>query len=89
MSTGKRHWSTSLYWLGVALVAACFGAVLAGNTNLLWRFEHAAFPLSWALAAIAVLVFLAYEFCHSVAGPRHEPHERRSRPPAAWEPTKF
>ena len=83
MSTHKRHWSTVFYWLGIALAAACFGTILAGNTDLFWQFEHAAFPLSWALAGIAVVAFLLYELFSSAA-PRPEREERSLA--ARWEP---
>ena len=65
MSTVKRIWTTGFYWIGVAMTLACFAFVLAGNTELFWRFEHRGFPLSWAFAGAAVLAFLGAEFCHS------------------------
>jgi len=62
MSTGKRIGATGFYWIGVAMTLACFAFVLAGNTDLVWRFEHTGFPLSWAFAGVAVLAFLGAEF---------------------------
>jgi hypothetical protein len=68
MSTAKRHSSAGFYWIGVALALACFGLVLAGNTEGLWQFEHAQVPLSWLFGGTAILAFLAAEFCH-IPGP--------------------
>jgi hypothetical protein len=65
MSIAKRIWPAGFYWIGVAMALACFGFVLAGNTELVWRFEHKGFPLSWAFGGAALLAFLAAEFCHS------------------------
>ena len=62
MSTAKRIWTTGLYWIGMAMTLACFAFVLAGNTDLVWRFEHTGFPLSWAFAGFALLAFLGAEF---------------------------
>ena len=53
------------YWIGIIMTIACFAVVLAGNTNLIYPFEHARFPPSWALAGVAILSFLAAEFCHA------------------------
>jgi hypothetical protein len=68
MSTAKRNWTVGLYdgfyWIGVAMTLACFALILAGNTELFWRFEHTRLPLSWACAGVAVLAFLGAEFCH-------------------------
>ena len=58
----KRIRTDAFYWIGVAMTLACFTLILAGNTELVWRFEHKGFPLSWAFAAAAVLAFLAAEF---------------------------
>jgi hypothetical protein len=67
MSTAKRIWTTGFYWIGVAMTLACFAFILAGNTDLVWRFEHAGFPLSWAFAGVAVLAFLGAEFSQSAS----------------------
>jgi hypothetical protein len=56
--------TTEVYWIGVAMAIACFALVLAGNTELVWRFEHTRLPLSWMFAGGAVLAFLATELCH-------------------------
>lgn len=63
MSTAGRKWAAGLYWIGVVMTLACVALVLAGNTELVYQFEHRYFPLSWTLAGIAVLAFLAAEFC--------------------------
>jgi hypothetical protein len=65
MSTARRILTAGFYWIGVVMTLACFAFVLAGNTDLVWRFEHKAFPLSWGFAGAAVLAFLGSEFCHS------------------------
>jgi hypothetical protein len=67
MSTAKRVWIATVYWIGVVTAIACFAFVLAGNTDLLWRFEHTSFPLSWAFAGAAILAFLAAEFSNSAS----------------------
>jgi hypothetical protein len=59
-----RTWMTAFYWIGVAAAVTLLAVILAGNTDLLWRFEHRSFPLSWGLAGAAVLAFLAAEICH-------------------------
>jgi hypothetical protein len=45
----------------VASTLACVAVVLAGNTDLVWRFEHTGFPLSWAFGGAAIFAFLADE----------------------------
>ena len=67
MSAAKRILTTGFYWIGVAMTLACFAFILAGNTESVWRFEHKAFPLSWAFAGAAVLAFAATELSHSVS----------------------
>jgi hypothetical protein len=76
MPRRKQHWSSGFYWLGVAAAVACLVVVLASNTELFWRFEHWAFPLSWALAGAAIGAFLAYELCHSVLAPPVEAEDQ-------------
>jgi hypothetical protein len=58
----KQKLNAAFYWLGIALSVACISLVLIRNTELLWRFEHADFPLSWAAGMIAILAFLAAEY---------------------------
>ena len=65
MSTAKRI--SSFYWIGVAMTLACFAFVLAGNTDVVGRFEHRGFPLSWAFGGFAVLAFLGAEFSRSAS----------------------
>jgi hypothetical protein len=66
----KRSWTAFLYaafyWIGVVMIIACLAFILVGNTEAVYRFEHTRFPLSWALATVAILAFLAAEFCHAV-----------------------
>jgi hypothetical protein len=79
MSAAKRNWSAAFYWIGVAMIMACFALILAGNTELVWRFEHRGFPLSWAFAGAGVLAFLAAEFCHSVFSLPSEAEDRSAQ----------
>ena len=51
----------AFYWMGIVATLACLALILAANTEFLWRFEHTGFPLSWALGALAVILFLAAE----------------------------
>jgi hypothetical protein len=85
MSTDKRNWTAGFYWTGVAMTLACFALILAGNTELAWRFEHTAFPLSWALAGVAILAFLAGELCHSAASVPTETEEESAQLSPEWE----
>jgi hypothetical protein len=78
MSLARRNWIVGFYWIGVAMTVACFAFVLAGNTELLARFEHKSFPLSWVFGAAAVLAFLAAEFCHSIPSLPREDEDRES-----------
>jgi len=95
MAAAKRNWTAGIYvafyWLGVVMALACFAVVLAGNTELLYRFEHRGLPLSWGFAGAAVLAFLAAEFCHFVlalprkAHDRSESEDRASQLSLEWE----
>src|SRR5579872_4071136 len=78
VSADRRSWNTAFYWTGIAMAVACVALILAGNTELAWRFEHASFPLSWAFAGVALLAFAVFEFCDST--PSMECAERSSRP---------
>ena len=72
--------------IGLALTLACFAVVLASNTELVWRVEHAGFPLSWVLAGAAILAFLATEFCDSAAPlPTEEEEESSLEFCSEWE----
>jgi len=72
-------------WIGVVLTLACFATVVAGNTEPVWRFEHAGFPLSWVLAAAAILAFLATEFCDLTASLPDEAEDASSQFSPDWE----
>ena len=65
MSATKRNSIATCYWIGVAMIMTCLALILAGNTELAWRFEHQGFPLSWAFAGAGILAFLAAEFWQS------------------------
>jgi hypothetical protein len=75
MSIAKRNWTARLYWIGVAMTLACFALILAGNTELVWRFEHRRFPVSWAFAGVGILAFLVAELGHRASSPSHEREE--------------
>ena len=75
----------SFNWIGVVLALACLAVVLAGNTELVWRFEHSGFPLSWVLAGAALLAFLATEFCDLTASVPDEAEDASSPFSSEWE----
>jgi len=92
MSNTKSSWRVGVYdgfyWIGIAMTLVCFGLILSGNTEPLWRFEHRSFPISWAFAGAAVLAFLAAEFCHfalSLPAVAEEKIEERSEFSPEWE----
>jgi hypothetical protein len=43
------------------MALASVGLVLAGPSELVHRFEHKSFPLSWIFAILAILAFFAAE----------------------------
>jgi fatty-acid desaturase len=75
MSFAKQNWTASFYWIGVAMTLASLSLILAGNTELVWRFEHRRFPLSWAFAGVGVLAFLVAELSHRAFSPSNEGEE--------------
>jgi hypothetical protein len=85
VSRARWNWTAGFYWIGSAMALACFAVVFAGNTELLWRFEHGVFPLSWAIGAGSVLAFLAYEFIPSASSRYSEAEERVWQPYTDWE----
>ena len=89
MSTAKRNWIAGFYWMGVAMALACFALVLTGNTDLVWRFEHSGFPLSWAFAGAAILAFLSTEFCYSAFFVPAKVKDPTSQLSAEWETAEF
>ncbi len=90
MRTTERNWRAfcyaGCYWSGMIMALACVALVLAGNTDLIYRFEHSGFPLSWTSAIAAILSFLAAEFCHPDSLSSEEV-ERSERAPE-WEAIK-
>lgn len=60
----QQKWTAAFYWLGVTMSVLCVTAALARNTELIGRFEHAAFPLSWGVGIVAILAFLVSEYSH-------------------------
>ena len=51
--------TATFYWIGVAMSVVCVA--------LVGRVGKAPFPLSWAAGAVAILAFLAAEYCHPAA----------------------
>jgi hypothetical protein len=58
--------TATFYWIGLAMSVLCVGLAWARNTELVGQFERVDFPLSWAAGAVAILAFLAAEYCHPV-----------------------
>jgi predicted cobalt transporter CbtA len=89
MSTTKRDGTVGIYagfyWLGTVMTLACLALIVAGNTELLYRVEHTRFPLSWALAGIAVLAFVAAELCHPPDAPVAEAEDGSPQLTPEWE----
>ncbi len=90
MRTTERNWRAfcyaGFYWTGMIMALACIALVVAGNTELIYRFEHSGFPLSWTSAIAAMLSFLAAECCHtdSLSSEEEESSERAPE----WEAIK-
>jgi hypothetical protein len=80
MSTIRLKWAAGFYWVGVAATLACIGLVAAGSTEAVHRFEHTSFPLSWALAGIAMIAFLAAELSRSEKKPASAAKDRVPQP---------
>jgi hypothetical protein len=89
MSTTARNraagFYAGFYWIGIIMTIACFAVVLASNTNLIYRFEHSPFPLSWVAAGAAMLSFLAAEFCDAPDSLKSDAEEEGSKPAPEWE----
>lgn len=85
--TAQKNSINAFYWIGLAMTVGSIVLVLAGNTELLWRLEHTGFPLSWGLAAVAILAFLAAEASDPKSPSSVEREtELQSFPPGAVEP---
>ena len=76
----------AFYWTGVVMAFASVAVVLAGNTEPVYRFEHARFPLLWAFAGVTVIAFLAAELCLLAAVRNDKPEEGSSQVPATAPP---
>ncbi len=73
------------YWFGVAMALGCLGVAAAANTELFRELEHAAFPLSWQLAGLAVIGFLAAELVDAAPARAVEPLENEARLSPEWD----
>jgi hypothetical protein len=80
-----RRIGIGFYWIGWAATMACLAIILTGNMELVWRFEHRGFPLSWVFAGIAVLAFLVAEFSDSVPALRDEAKVPVLQPAPEWD----
>jgi threonine/homoserine/homoserine lactone efflux protein len=89
VSVAQRSWTAACYWIGIAMTLACLVLIVAGNTELFWRFEHTPLPLSWVFAGVAVLAFVAFEFCESAPSPPREAEDRSSQLSREWEPVEL
>lgn len=74
------------YWAGVTMAFASIAVVLVGNTEIVYRFEHARFPLLWAFAGVTVAAFLAAELCIVAAAGNDKPGDGSSPVPQAPPP---
>lgn len=88
MSANDRTWiafSAGLYWIGMVMTLTCLAIIVAGNTELFYRFEHTPFPLSWAFAGLAVLAFLAAELCGPADFSEREAEDENLQYVPEWE----
>jgi hypothetical protein len=60
-TTRRNRTAHAFYWFGVIMALACVAIVLAGSTEMVYRFEHERFSLLWAFAGATVVAFLAAE----------------------------
>lgn len=63
LSPTRRTWVAGFYWIGVVMAFSCIALVLFSSSEVIHRFEHTDFPLTWVFAGIALLSFLAAELC--------------------------
>jgi hypothetical protein len=87
----QQKWTVTFYWIGITMSVLCIALSWARNTELLGRFEQADFPLSWAAGVIAIVAFLASEYCHPAPPPKQRavrPFPEAFREPSTWE-TEF
>jgi len=50
MPETRRPLFPCFYWIGVTMAIACVALVIVDDTESVYRFEHAHFPLLWLLA---------------------------------------
>jgi len=77
----QPKWTFTFYWIGVIMTVLCVGLACARNTQWVLNLEPAHFPLCWAAGLIAILAFLASEYCDPATtakdrGPRQLSEER-------------
>ena len=77
----QQKWTFTFYWIGVIMTVLCVGLACARNTQWVSNLQPAHFPLSWAAGLIAILAFLASEYCEPAPpakdrGARHFSEQR-------------
>jgi hypothetical protein len=75
MSANRQRTTVTLYWMGIIRSVLCVALTCMRNTELVGRFEHAGFPLSWAAGVMAIIAFLAAEYCEPVPARQPVPVE--------------
>ena len=60
----QQKLTDAFYWIGIVMSILCVVLAAARNTALVGRFDHASFPAAWAAGLIAIVAFLASEYCH-------------------------
>jgi len=75
MSANRQRTTFTLYWMGITMSVLCVALTCMRNTEPVGRFEHAGFPLSWAAGVMAIIAFLAAEYCEPVPARQPAPVE--------------
>jgi hypothetical protein len=84
----QEKWTDAFYWIGIAMSVLCVVLAGARNTELIGRFEHSSFPLSWAAGVIAILAFVASEYFHPAPPARERRRIEQLPESLPWE-TEF
>jgi hypothetical protein len=75
VTKNRQKATLTFYWIGISMSVLCVALACMRNTELLGRFEHTGFPLSWAAGLMAILAFLASEYCDPVPARQPVPAE--------------